>query len=148
MRLFLPTPRQTNLLIVLGCAAFGYALYLRHVVVDAPGLEAACAAGLPRAICSVRRVVIDLYEMEFFGGTAIAAAVIHLTRPRLAIFTIGLVAAIFGLVLSNSTASALAVGLLVMGFARPVHREPANKSLPARAARARATGPASSKTSR
>jgi hypothetical protein len=131
--------------VVLGCAALGYGLYLRYLVIEAPALEAACAAGLPRAVCQVRRFAIDLYEMQFFGGIAIVAAIVHVVRPRMATFTVALMAAIFGLVLANNELSAFAVGLLVMGFARPVA---SSKRAPARAASPQATAPPSSKTFR
>jgi hypothetical protein len=145
MRLFVPSPRETNVLVLLGCAALGYGLYLRYLVIDAPALEAACATGLPRAVCDLRRFAIDLYELQFFGGVALVAAIVHLVRPRLATFTIGLMTAIFGLVLSNNELSALAIGLLVMGFARP---RAASRRAPARAIRPQTRAPASSKTSR
>jgi hypothetical protein len=148
MRPFLPTPRETNVLVVLGCAALGYGLYLRYAVVESQSLEIACAAGLPRAVCHLRRIVIDLSEMEFFGGAALVAAVLHLVRPRVITFAVGLFAAILGLVLSNNVPSAFATALLVIGFARPERPAPANKPLPASAASGQTTTPASSRTSR
>ena len=147
MRAFLPTPRETNLLVFLGCASFGYALYLRHMVVDASTLELACAAGLPRASCFLRRAVTDFRDMELFGGTAIIAAVAHFIAPRFTAFAIAMCAAIFGLVLGNPEPAAMAAGLLILSFARPVRRLLASKPLPASAAPARTTAPASSKTS-
>jgi hypothetical protein len=147
MRPFLPSPRETNLLVVLGFAAFGYGLYLRYGLIEAPLLEVGCATGLPRAACGLRRIVIDLHEMEFFGGVALAAAVFHFARPRLAAFAIGLSMAIFGLVLWNSSLSAIAIALLVIGFARPVRPVPASRPLPAPAMQAQTIAPASSKAS-
>ncbi len=145
MRLFQPAPRQTNVLVALACAALGYALYLRFLVIEAPSVEAACAAGLPRAICSLRNLAIELYRHELFGAVALVAASVHLYRPKLVFFTIAAIAAIFGLMLYNSGTSALAVAFLVMGFARPV---PLDMSKPARAGRPRTTAPASSKRPR
>lgn len=145
MRLFLPSPRETNLLILLGCAALGYALYLRHSVVAAPELATACAAGLPRAICSLRRIMIELGEMQFFGGLALVASVVQFVRPRVAAFATGLVAAVFGLNLANTELAALAAGILVISLARPARTStppPGPAMLPT------ARAPASSGTSR
>jgi hypothetical protein len=121
MRLFLPTPRQTNLVLLLGCAVFGGALYLRHLVIEAPAIEAACASALPRAICGVRRFALELSDMELFGGLALAAAALHFARPRFSLFAGGVVAAIAGLILYNTGPAALAVALLVVSLSRPVH---------------------------
>lgn len=144
MRLYVPTPRQTNLLLLIGFAAFGYALYLRFLVVEASSIEFACAEGLPRAVCGLRKVAVELYELQFFGGAALVFAILHFARPRFIMLVIALTAAVLGLVLSNTGVSALAAAILVMAFARPAH---ANKSMPAPATARRATGPASSSTS-
>jgi hypothetical protein len=144
MRLFLPTPRETNLLVLLGCAALGYGLYLRHLVIDLPALEIACAGGLPRAICTVRRLAIELSDMQVFGGIALVAAIVQFVQPRVVTFAIALGTAILGLVLSNNELSALAIGLLIMSFARPTA---ASRRAPARAAPPRTKAPASSRTS-
>jgi hypothetical protein len=147
MRAYLPTPRETNLLVFLGCASLGYALYLRHMVVDATTLELACAAGLPRASCFLRRAVVDFRDMELFGGVAIIAAAAHFIAPRFAAFAVAMCAGLFGLVLGNPEPSAMAGGLLILSFARPVRRLLASKPLPAPTAPSRTTTPANSRTS-
>jgi hypothetical protein len=147
MRLFLPTPRETNLLVVLGCAALGCGLYLRHMIVDSSALELACAAGLPRASCILRRAVIDFHEMELFGGVALVAAIVHFVNPRLIPFAIAMCAAILGLLLANNELSAIAIGGLVVSFARPVRHPRTSRPLPVRSMRAPTIVPASSKTS-
>jgi hypothetical protein len=147
MRPFLPTPRETNLLVVLGCAALGYGLYLRHMIVDSSTLELACAAGLPRASCMLRRAVIDFQEMELFGGGALVAAIAHFAKPRLIAFAIAMCAAILGSVLANNELSAIAIGVLVVSFARPVRHSRASRPLPAPTIPAPTISPASSKTS-
>ena len=144
MRLYVPTPRQINLLLLIGFAAFGYALYLRIMVIDAPSLEFVCAEGPPRAVCGLRKVIVELYELQFFGGLALAAAILHFARPRFAAFAVALAACMLGLVLRNTGVSGLAAAILVMAFARPAH---ASKSMPAPATAGRATAPASSRTS-
>jgi hypothetical protein len=147
MRPFVPSPRETNLLVVLGFAALGYGLYLRHSVVDAPTLELACAAGLPRASCFLRRAVTDFREMQLFGGVALVAAIAHFIKPRLLAFAIALCAAIFGLLLANDALSAIAIGLLVISFARPVRHSRASRPQQAPIVPSPTIAPASSKTS-
>lgn len=145
MRLYQPTPRQTNLLIALGAAAFGYAFYLRFLVIEAESVAIACAAGLPRGACILRKLALDLSQPQLFGFAALAAALVHLYRPRFAAFAVALIAAIFGLLLYNNGLAALAVALLVMGFARPVRIDSPRPVAPARP---RTTTPASSRRSR
>jgi hypothetical protein len=146
MRLFLPTPRETNLLVVFGCAALGYGLYLRHVIVDSPTLELACAAGLPRVSCLLRRTVTEFQQMQLFGGVALAASIVNFLNPRFAAFAVAMCAATLGLVLGNGDVSAIAVGLLVVSFARPVRHSRASKPLPAPETPSPPIAPANSKT--
>ena len=144
MRFYIPTPRQINLLLLIGFAAFGYALYLRTLVIDAPSLELACAEGLARAVCGLRKVIVELYELQFFGGLALVAALLHFARPRFAAFAVALAACVLGLVLRNTGVAGLAAAVLVMAFARPARDR---RSMPAPATAPRATAPASSRTS-
>lgn len=145
MRLFVPTPRQTNLLIVAGFAALGAAIYLRYGILESATLNAACEAGAVRAGCGLRRAALELQETQIFGGIALVAAVLHFFRPNVAAFTVALVASVFGLLLFNTAAAAFAVGLLIIAFARPVH---ASTPTPMPTAPPRTTTPASSETSR
>lgn len=143
MRPFPPSPRQINLLILLGFSALGAALYLRNALLDADALAAACFAGAPRAACTARAVLAELSEMQLFGGVALIAAVLHFARPRLAAFAVALAAAILGLFLGNAGAAAFAAAFLVMAFARV---PPAGRRAPAPGAPPPATTPASSRT--
>jgi hypothetical protein len=118
--LFLPTARQLNLLIPLGLLSLGYALYLRYLVVEQTPVGLACEGGLATWLCATRRTVIALFQHWAFGTVAIAAAVLHLIRPTLALFAIALVAGAFGIVLYNVALSALAAAVLILSFARPV----------------------------
>lgn len=145
MRYFRPGPRETNVLVLLGCAAFGFALYLRYGVIEARPMELACAAGLPRAICQARLIAIQLYGVQAFGWVALAAAGVHFLRPNLVAFTVSTLAAILGLVLYNPDLSALAVAILVSAFARPVSARPRK---PAPPGIRQTTAPASSTRSR
>jgi hypothetical protein len=144
MHLFLPGPRETNLVIFCGFAALGGALYLRHMLIEAPALEAACAALPSRPACALRRIVIELRDLQFFGGAALLAAILHLLRPQIALFVAALVAAILGLVLGNAALAALAAALLVISFARPAPTSMRMRA-PERSPQARA--PPSSETS-
>lgn len=143
MRFFVPTPRQTNFLILLACAAGALAFYLRHSIVEAQPLIAACAAGAPRASCLLRQFIIELYEMQFFGGIALIAAVLNLARPHTGMFAIALIATSLGLILYNAGVAALAAGLLIIAFARPAY---ASMRPPARITTPRTTKPANSRT--
>jgi hypothetical protein len=141
-RSFLPSPRAANVLIALGAAALGYALYLRYLVIENSTVGLACEAGLETSACMVRKIAIFLFRYRAFGILALVAAVCHLLRPQIYAFALGMVAAAFGLVLYNNGLAALATALLVISFARPVI---VDTLPPAVAAARRTTGPASSK---
>jgi hypothetical protein len=118
-RLFLPTARQVNVLLVVGFGALGYALYLRYLVIEQSSVSLACEAGLGTWLCLARRVAIGLFGHSFFGVAALIAALINLIRPNVVMGAIGLAAAAFGIVLYNVGLSALAVALLMLTLARP-----------------------------
>ena|ERR1700730_8930972 len=119
-RLFLPSARQLNVLIPIGMSALGYALYMRYLVIQQTSVGLACDAGLATWLCATRKVVIALHQHGLFGWLSLGAAVLNLVRPSLALFTIGMVAAAFGVVLYNGGLAGLAAALLIMSFARPV----------------------------
>jgi hypothetical protein len=119
-RLFLPTARQTNWLLIIGFLSVGYALYLRYAVIEQSSVSLACEGGLNTWLCATRKVVIALFNHSVFGWVALAAAALNLLRPFLILFSLGLAAAAFGIVLYNVALSALAVALLVLSLARPV----------------------------
>jgi hypothetical protein len=145
MRMFLPNPRQTNLALLFAFGALFCAFAIRHFVTGSREVELACAAGLPEAVCFLRNAAIDFRDTQLFGGIALIAAACHLRRPDFRLFLIALTAAVFGLMLYNAALSAVAVGLLILSFARPV---PLPKSMHERAAAPRTTGPASSRPPR
>ena len=60
-----------------------------------------------------------LHNKEVFGIAAIVIAALHLFRPSIILLTAGVAAAGLGIVLYNVTLSGIAVGLLILGFARP-----------------------------
>ena len=118
-RLFLPSARQTNWLLVIGFASLGYALYLRYLVIEQSSVSLACEGGLPTWLCATRKLLIPLFQNSVFGSVALAAAALNLVRPALALFGLVLIAGGFGIVLYNVGLSALAFGLLMLSLARP-----------------------------
>ncbi|MPZ59526.1 MAG: hypothetical protein GEU91_24220 [Rhizobiales bacterium] len=119
-RLFLPSARQINWLLIVGFLTLGYALYLRYLVVEQPAVGLACEGGLQTWLCATRRLAIILFTHSVFGWLALAAGVLNLIRPQLVLFAIGVAAAGFGIVLYNVALSAVAVALLILSLARPV----------------------------
>lgn len=116
---FLPTARQTNLLLIVGFLAVGEALYLRYLVIEFAPVALTCQAGLQTWLCRTFRVVIALYNHGVFGWTALVVAALNLARPSILLVSIALAAAGFGLVLHNTDIAALAVALLILSLARP-----------------------------
>jgi hypothetical protein len=118
-RLFLPTARQANWLLVIGFLALGEALYLRYLAIEYAPVALACQAGLKTWLCATFALVIVLFNHAAFGWIALAAALLNLLRPSIIFVTVALAAAGFGLVLHNAGLSGLAAALLVVSLARP-----------------------------
>ena len=118
-RLFLPTARQTNWLLLVGLLALGEALYLRYLAIEYAQVSLACQAGLKTWLCATFRLVIVLYEHSVFGWMALGAALPNLVRPSLVLVALALAAAAFGLVLHNANLAGLAAALLILSLARP-----------------------------
>ena len=119
MKLFLPSARATNWLLIVGFCAMGYALYMRYLAIEQSTVGLACGAGLNTWLCFSRKIVIALYQNTVFGWTALVLAAINLVRPSLVTFGLGVAAVCLGIVLYNIVLSGLAIGLLILGFARP-----------------------------
>jgi hypothetical protein len=118
-RLFLPTARQLNVLLIVGFLAIGEALYLRYLAIEHAPVSLACQAGLNTWLCTTFRLVIMLYNHAVFGWIALAAALLNLGRPAIVLVAVALAAAGFGLVLHNADLAGLAVALLILSLARP-----------------------------
>jgi hypothetical protein len=118
-RLFRPSAAALNWVITVGFLSLGCAIYLRYLVIEQTQIGLACDAGLRTFQCLSRTVVSALFENEVFGWISLGAAALTLIRPVLPLFAIGLAASAFGIVLHNGGLSGLAVGLLIMSFARP-----------------------------
>jgi hypothetical protein len=118
-RLFLPTARQTNWLLLVGLLALGEALYLRYLAIEYAQVSLACQGGLSSWLCTTFRLAIVLYNHSVFGWVALAAALLNLVRPSIALILVALAATAFGLVLHNADLAGLAAALLILSLARP-----------------------------
>lgn len=122
-RLFVPTPRQMNLLLIVGFGAVGYALYLRYLAIENSAVGLACQAGLDTWLCTSRHVATLLFNHSVFGWFALCVAALHLLRPSIVLLVLALAATGLGIVLYNVALSALAASLLILSLARPSHVE-------------------------
>jgi hypothetical protein len=113
------TPYQVQWLLIVGFMTVGYALYLRYLAVEFSTVALACDSGLPTLLCKTRLLVTYLFRNSVFGIAALVIATLHVMRPSIVLLTAGLVAAGFGIVLYNIALSGVAIGLLILGFARP-----------------------------
>jgi hypothetical protein len=113
------TPYQVQWLLVVGFVTVGYALYLRYLAIEFSTQALACDAGLQTLLCKSRSLATYLFKNSVFGTVALIIAVLHVIRPSIFLLTLGLIAAGLGIVLYNVVLSGLAIGLLILGFARP-----------------------------
>lgn len=113
------TARQVQWLLIVGFVTIGYAIYLRYMAIEFSQVALACDAGLPTMLCKTRLLVTALFKNSVFGIVAVVIAVLNLMRPSIVLLTGGLFAAAFGIVLYNIGLSGVAIGLLILGFARP-----------------------------
>jgi hypothetical protein len=113
------TPYQVQWLLVVGFVTVGYALYLRYLAIEFSVVALACDAGLQTLLCKARSLATYLFRHSVFGTVALIIAVLHVIRPSIVLLTGGLIAAGLGIVLYNVVLSGLAIGLLILGFARP-----------------------------
>ena len=113
------TPYQVQWLLITGFLSVGYALYLRYLAVEFSTVALACDAGLQTMICKIRLLITYLFRNSVFGIAGVVIGVLHVIRPSIVLLTAGLVAAGFGIVLYNIALSGIAIGLLILGFARP-----------------------------
>jgi hypothetical protein len=104
---------------VVGFVTVGYALYLRYLAVELSTVALACDAGLQTMLCKSRTLATYLFKNSVFGIVALIIATLHVMRPSIVLLTGGLIAAGLGIVLYNIVLSGIAIGLLILGFARP-----------------------------
>jgi len=117
-RLFAPSARNTNWLLIVGFLALGYALYLRYLVIEQSSVALACEAGLRTWQCAARKLATALYDRSAFGAVALVAAVLNLIRPSVVLVAVALAAGGLGIVLYNVDLSALAIALTLVSLAR------------------------------
>ena len=113
------TPYQVQFLLVIGFVTVGYALYLRYLAIELSTVALACDAGLQTLSCKARTLATTLFKNSVFGIVALIIAALHVMRPSIVLLTGGLIAAGLGIVLYNVALSGIAVGLLILGCARP-----------------------------
>jgi hypothetical protein len=113
------TPYQVQFLLIVGFVTVGYALYLRYLAVEFSQVSLACDAGLQTMICKARATATSLFKNSVFGIVALVIATLNLMRPSIVLLTLGVIAAGLGIVLYNIVLSGIAIGLLILGFARP-----------------------------
>ncbi len=117
--LFLPTSRQSLILAALAAASVGHALIVRYTAIEQTSVSLACQAGAETWLCMSTRLLLALHIPPSLGIAALVAALLNLMRPSVVLVAVALVAAGHGLVIYNTTLSALAVALLVLSLARP-----------------------------
>ena len=113
------TSYQVQWLMLVGFVTLGYALYVRYLVVEFSTVALACDAGLQTMPCKARALATVLFKNSVFGIVALVIAGLNFIRPSIVLLTAGLVAACLGIVLYNIVLSGLAIGLFILGFARP-----------------------------
>jgi hypothetical protein len=116
---FTLTPYQLQWIMLVGFASLGLALYVRYFGIEPAKTALACDSGLQTTLCQMRALANYLHRQDVFGIAAIVIAVLHLIRPSIVLLTAGVATAALGIVLYNVTLSGIAVGLLILGFARP-----------------------------
>ena len=118
MKLFLPSARAANVLLIVGFLSVGYALYLRYLAIEQSQVGLSCAIGPNTWLCFTRGIATVLFTNSVFGIAALIVAALNLLRPSLVLFAVALGLAGFGIVLYNIALSSLAIGLLVLSLAR------------------------------
>jgi hypothetical protein len=113
------TPYQVQWILIVGFLTIGYAIYLRYMAIEFAQVRLECDAGLQTMLCKTRLTMTYLFKHYVFGIAALVVALLHVIRPSIVTLTIGLIAACFGIVLYNIGLSGVAIGLLILGFARP-----------------------------
>jgi hypothetical protein len=116
--LFRPSLHQTAWLAAFWLISIGYALYLRHQVIEQSAVGIACGTGLKTWLCTSRNAAISLFTPSVFGLVAVGAGVLNLIRPSFVLCAVALIAGGLGIVLYNVALSALAVAVLILSLAR------------------------------
>jgi hypothetical protein len=118
-KIYRPNTGQIVWLAAAGALALMVSLYVRYRIIETSAVGLACDAGLRSWQCDVRKAATAMFNNSAFGYVAVIAGALNLVRPSLVLLTLGLVAGGAGVVLYNGGLSALALGLLILSFARP-----------------------------
>jgi hypothetical protein len=118
--LYRPTSRQAACLATLALAALAYGFFMRYRVIEQSAVGIACQGGGANWLCASRRTAIALFTPQVFGIVALGAALLNLVRPSAVLWALALLSSGAGIVLYNTSLSALAVALLILSLARPV----------------------------
>jgi hypothetical protein len=113
------SPLQVQWLLIVGFSTVGYAIYIRYFAIEFSQVALACDGGLQTVLCKTRLMMTALFRNQVFGSAAMVIAVLNLLRPSIVTLTAGVIAAGLGIVLYNISLSGIAIGLLILGFARP-----------------------------
>jgi hypothetical protein len=113
------SPYEVQWLLIVGFLTVGYAIYLRYMAIEMSATALACDAGLQSMLCKSRLTATYLFKNSVFGIAAIVIALLNLMRPSIVLITGAVIAAGLGIVLYNIALSGVAIGLLILGFARP-----------------------------
>ena len=112
------TRRQALWIVSIACVSFAVALRLRHLVVENPTIQEKCQLGAAGAGCTALRLLIVFFQYSVFGWIALIAAALNLFRPSLLVFSIGVAATSFGLIMYNAGLAAFGLALLLLTPAR------------------------------
>jgi len=118
--LYRPTGRQAACLAGLALVGLGYGFFMRYQVIEQSAVGIACEASGGTWLCASRRTAVALFTPQAFGILALGAAVLNVLRPALVLWAMAVLTGGAGIVLYNTTLSALAVALLIVSLARPV----------------------------
>jgi hypothetical protein len=116
---FTLTPYEMQWVIALAFSCAGVALYIRYFAIENAPFALACDAGMQTWLCSTRSLATALFRQNVFGIAALVVAALNLLRPSIVLLSAGIAAAAFGLALYHPSRSGFAVGMLILGFARP-----------------------------
>ena len=118
MKLFLPSARATNWLLIVGFCALGYALYMRYMAIEQSAVGLACAAGLDTWLCYTRKISSFCSSIRCSASPRLASLRSICCGHRWCFSRWRLRAACLGIVLYNIGLVVDCRGLLVLSFAR------------------------------
>src|SRR5665213_1967205 len=116
--LYRPTGRQAACLAGLALVGLGYGFFMRYQVIEQSAVGIACEASGGTWLCASRRTAVALFTPQAFGILALGAAVLNVLRPALVLWAMAVLTGGAGIVLYNTTLSALGVALLIVSLAR------------------------------